>query len=289
VAQFQHITYEVDDDGVALITLDRPDQLNAVDMPMAQSLAGALDEIDADPGVRVVVLTGAGRGFCAGADLSIGAAAFAPRPEQGRASGPNRDWGGVLALRLFHLTKPVVVAINGAAVGLGATMLLPCDIRLASTTARFGFVFTRRGIVTDGCASWFLPRVVGISTALRWCLGGDLIPADEALSAGLVSSVHEPDDLVPAALAVARGMAANTSAVSVSLTRQLLWRGLTEDHPMGSHRWESRAIEITSRGPDAREGVASFLEKRPAAFAGRVPGDLPDDWPFWEEPVFDQG
>jgi len=282
----QHVEFDVDADGVATITLNRPAQLNAMSASMGAELIGVLDNLDADPSVGAVIITGAGRAFCAGADLSSGPRAFTPRPRADDAVAPRRDWGGVLVLRLFSMNKPVIAAVNGAAVGVGATLTLPCDIRLASSSARFGFVFARRGIVTDGCASWFLPRVVGISSALQWCLTGRLISADEALVAGLVSEIQEPEALLVAARTLARGIARESSPVSVALTRRLLWRGLVETHPMGSHRLESSLIDFTSRSQDAQEGVASFLEKRAASFASRVPTDLPDPWPAWVDPSF---
>jgi len=284
---FEFINYEQDPDGIVTITLNRPEQLNAMHPDMAGELGAALDLVDADADVRVVILTGAGRAFCAGADLSTGAETFTPRPQDDGDSDQVRDWGGVLALRLFRLSKPVIAAVNGAAVGVGATMTLPCDIRMASTAGRFGFVFARRGIVNDGCASWFLPRIVGIATALKWSLTGSILGAHEALERGLVDSVHEPDDLLPAARALARDIAVNTSAVSVSVIRALLWRGLVEDHPMSLHRHESVLMSFVSASDDAREGVESFLERRPAAFTGRVPSDLPTTWPLWREPTFE--
>jgi len=253
---------------------------------MGAEIVAALDEIDNDASVRVVILTGAGRAFCAGADLSIGADAFSPIPNQSDSTQSPRDWGGMLVLRIFYLDKPIIAAINGAAVGIGATMTLPCDLRLASSDAKFGFVFTRRGIITDGCASWFLPRIVGIGTSLKWCLTGAIIPAEEAAEAKLVETIHKPEELYSAAQKIARDIAANTSAVSVALTRRLLWRGLVEDHPMASHRLESTLIGITSASADAREGVESFFAKRAAEFPSRVPNDLPPGWPFWSEPTF---
>ncbi len=285
-ASFKYLRCATDAAGVATIMLDRPHQLNAMSASMGAELIAALDLVDADPAVKAVVITGAGRAFCAGADLSSGADAFAPRRTDAAPTASPRDWGGVLVLRLFAMNTPTIAAVNGASVGVGATLTLPCDVRLAASSARFGFVFARRGIVTDGCASWFLPRVVGISTALEWCFTGRLIDADEARSAGLVAQVHEPDALLPAALELASTIARSSSPLSVSLTRRLLWHGLVEEHPMGSHRLESELIDLTSRAPDAREGVASFLEKRPAAFTSVVPDDLPGRWPIWSEPTF---
>jgi enoyl-CoA hydratase/carnithine racemase len=288
LSDFETILFESDADGIAVVTLNRPEQLNALNPKMAEEIVQVMDEIDNDPHVRGVILTGAGRAFCAGADISVGPAAFAPLPDMSSSSSAIRDWGGVLVLRILQLNKPIIAAINGPAVGIGATMTLPCDIRLAATGAKIGFVFARRGIVTDGCSSWFLPRIVGISTALRWCMTGSIISAEEARAERLVSSLSEPDELLSAAREIINDIAANTSALSVSLTRQLLWRGLVEDHPMGSHYLESRLIgPLTMPGADAEEGVASFLEKRPVKFRSEVPRDLPKDWPFWREPTYE--
>jgi enoyl-CoA hydratase/carnithine racemase len=278
-------------DRVLTITLDRPDRLNAFTVPMQRELCAVLDEVDADPEIRVVVVTGRGRGFCAGADLAAGGATFdveAGSAATGSAPSeqPHRDEGGLVALRLYACTKPVIAAINGPAVGVGVTMTLPMDIRLASESARFGFVFARRGIVPEACSSWFLPRVVGISTALEWTLTGRVFDAQEALDRGLVRSVHAPDELLPAAYEIAREIAERTSAVSVAMTRQMLWRLLGADHPMAAHRVDSPAIVELGRSADVREGVMSFLEKRPPAFTDRVPADLPAVWPFWVEPDF---
>jgi enoyl-CoA hydratase/carnithine racemase len=289
---YHDIAYEVDG-PVATITLDRPDRLNAFTITMQREICAALDEVDADPEVRVVVVTGRGRGFCAGADLGGGEATFDHESELAEGAGVareddgrHRDEGGLAALRFFDCTKPVIGAINGPAVGVGITMTLPFDVRLASTTAKFGFVFARRGLVPEACSSWFLPRVVGISRAMEWCATGRVFPAAEALEAGLVRSVHEPDDLLPAAYALAHEIAANTSAVSVTLTRALLWRMLGAAHPMEAHRVDSDLVDALGQGGDVREGVMSFLEKRPPAFPNRVPADLPPRYPWWEEPAF---
>lgn len=288
---YTRIRYELAD-AVATITLTRPEHLNAFTKGMQVELCSALDEIDADPEVRAVVVTGEGRGFCAGADLSGGDAAFdhAAGAAAGlldlEPDGRHRDEGGIVSLRLFNLTKPAIAAINGPAVGVGATMTLPMDIRLASTEARFGFVFARRGIVPEACSSWFLPRVVGISRAMEWCATGRVFDAEEALAGGLVRSLHGAGDLLPAAHQLAREIAEQTSEVSVALTRAMLWRMLGEPHPMAAHRLDSALVDALGAGPEAREGVASFLEKRPPAFPGRVPGDLPEQWPWWEEPAF---
>ena len=284
---FETILFESSADGVAVVTLNRPDQLNAMNPRMAEEIVQVMDVIDDDPKIRGVVLTGAGRAFCAGADISVGPTAFEPLPDMSSSSNAIRDWGGVLVLRILRLNKPIIAAINGPAVGIGATMTLPCDIRLAATSAKIGFVFARRGIVTDGCSSWFLPRIVGISTALRWCMTGSIVSAEEARDEQLVYSLFEPDALLSAARDIIHEMASNTSALATSLTRQLLWRGLVEDHPMASHYLESRLIgPLTMPGADAEEGVASFLEKRPVKFKSEVPKDLPEGWPFWQEPTF---
>jgi enoyl-CoA hydratase/carnithine racemase len=289
---YSQIDYRVDG-AVATITLDRPDRLNAFTPTMHRELVAAVDEVDADPGVRAVIVTGRGRGFCAGADLAAGGDTFdagrAPAPGEGAVRMPDgrrRDEGGLVALRFFACTKPVIGAINGPAVGVGVTMTLPFDVRLASSTARFGFVFARRGLVPEACSSWFLPRVVGISRAMEWCATGRVFGAEEALAGGLVRSVHEPDDLLPAAEAMAGEIAASTSAVSVTLTRAMLWHMLGEPHPMSAHRVDSAFIDALGRGADVREGVTSFLEKRAPAFPDRVPADLPPGYPWWEEPEF---
>lgn len=204
-----------------------------------------------------------------------------------RPIDPRRDFGGLLTLRLFEATKPVIAAVNGAAVGVGATMALPMDLRLASETARFGFVFAARGIVPDACSSWFLPRLVGIQQALEWCYTARVFPASEALDAGLVRSLHAPEDLLPAARSLAGEIAAGVAPVSAALTRQLLWQGLVADHPMQSHRVESPGVLATGAGADAREGITAFFEKRPAVWSQKVPDDLPDWFPWWGEPSFD--
>lgn len=272
-------------DRVATITLDRPDKLNAFTVTMMRELIDAFDRTDADDEVRAVVVTGRGRGFCAGADLSAGGDTFAdhaPRPD-GRVP---RDGGGLVTLRIFESKKPVIAAVNGPAVGVGVTMQLPMDVRLASTDARFGFVFAKRGLVPEAASSWFLPRIVGISRAMEWVATGRVFGPDEALAAGLVRSVHAPDDLLPAAYELAHEIAANTAPVSVAVSRQMLWRMLGEPHPMSAHRVDSRAIATMGRLPDAVEGVVSFLEKRPAAYPGKVSDGLPDVFPDWTDPEY---
>ena len=272
------------EDGVLTLTLSRPDRLNALNTQMLEELLRVLDEIDADDGVRAVIVTGAGRAFCAGADLGGGGATF----DTSRAkSGVPRDGGGRITLRLYECKKPVIAAINGAAVGVGATMTLPMDVRIASEKARFGFVFARRGIVPEAASSWFLPRVVGISQAMEWVATGRLFPAEEALAGRLVSRVVPPDELLPTARALAREIADNTSGVSVCLARQLLWKMLGADHPMEAHKLDSRLIHAMGASPDAYEGVQSFLEKRPAHFTMKVSSDLPDTYPWWPERKFE--
>jgi enoyl-CoA hydratase/carnithine racemase len=285
------ITYEVDG-PVATITLDRPDRLNAFTGRMMQEMISAFDEIDADDAVRTVIVTGAGRGFCAGADLGSGGDTFDADAQSG-GSAPSemeqRDGGGLLTLRIFECKKPVIAAINGPAVGIGATMTLPMDVRLASTQSKFGFVFARRGIVPEACSSWFLPRLVGISRAAEWCYSGRVFGPEEALAGGLVRSIHEPDELLGAAQELAEEIAHNTSAVSVALTRAMLWRMLGESHPMAAHEVDSPGIAYLGKSADAREGVMSFLEKRPPAFTDSVSGDMPPFYPWWEERGFRDG
>lgn len=283
---FEHILYDVAD-GVATVTLNRPEQLNAFTMRMLDDLVGAFDEADADDDVRAVIVTGAGRAFCAGADLSGGAGTFARGGSGVRSeSGVTRDGGGIAALRIFDSLKPVIAAINGPAVGVGVTMTLPMDIRLIARGAKVGFVFNRRGLVPEAASSWFLPRVVGISRALEWTYSGRLLSAEEVHAGGLVRSVHEPADLLGAARVIASELAAHCAPVSVALTRQMMWRMLGAAHPMEAHRADSRAIQARGASPDAAEGVTSFLEKRPAAFTGKVSIGLPDVFPGWEQPEF---
>jgi len=285
--RYEQIVYEAAD-GVLTITLDRPEQLNAFTDQMKRELIDACDRADADDSIRAIVVTGRGRGFCAGADLSGGPETF-NASARGRATdiGDYRDGGGELTLRIFELKKPIIAAINGPAVGVGATMTLAMDIRLASEKARMGFVFARRGIVPEACSSWFLPRIVGISQAMEWVSTGRVFNAQEALAGGLVKSVHAPDALLPAAYALAREIADNTAPVSVALCRQLMWRGLTASHPMRAHMADSRGILYMGQSDDVREGVASFLEKRKPDFKMSVANDLPDLFPFYSTPAFE--
>jgi enoyl-CoA hydratase/carnithine racemase len=283
---YEEIIYEVSEQ-IATITLDRPDKLNSFTNRMLKEIIAAFDESDADDNVRAVIVTGSGRAFCAGADLSGGGETFAKGGSDVKAkTGVMRDGGGLVSLRIFESKKPVIGAINGAAVGVGVTMTLPMDIRLASTSSKFGFVFAKRGIVPEAASSWFLPRIVGISQATEWCFTGRMISADEALEGRLVRSVHAPEDLLPAARAIAREIAENTAPVSVALSRQMLWRMLGADHPMQAHRVDSRAINSRGASDDAREGVMSFLEKRPAAFPVKVSDGLPEVFPDWQDPQF---
>ena len=280
-------------DGIATVTLNRPEKLNAFTPQMRDELVAVFDETDADDAVRVVIVTGAGRAFCAGADLSSGGKTFdyASRAEAARdaykVGDVYRDGGGITTLRIFKSLKPVIGAINGAAVGIGVTMQMPMDIRMASTDARFGFVFAKRGITPEAASSWFLTKLVGMQTALEWCFTGRVFGAQEALDRGLVRSLHAPNDLMPAARALAREIADNTAPVSVALTRQLLWQMAGAAHPMTAHRIDCRAIQSRGQSADAREGVSSFLEKRQPVYPNKVSTDMPAFFPWWDEPPFE--
>lgn len=281
---YETLLYEVDQ-NVATITLNRPDRLNAFNQQMLNDLLAVCDEIDGDDEVRAVVITGAGRGFCAGADLESGGDTFDAAAKGRDPDAVNRDGGGLASLRFFKLTKPIIAAINGPAVGVGITMTLPMDVRLAAESARVGFVFARRGIVPEACSSWFLPRVVGISQAAQWCYSGRVFDAAEAARGGLVEVVPD-DELLDRANAIASEIAINCAPVSIALTRQMLWRGLTFDHPMQAHRADSRAIQELGKMADAREGVKSFLEKRDPEWTLKPSQDSPEVFPFWDEPDF---
>jgi enoyl-CoA hydratase/carnithine racemase len=283
---YETLKYNVED-GVLTLTLHRPARMNAFTAPMMRELIDAFDHSDEDDAIRAVILTGEGKAFCAGADLEKGGDTFNREKRREETLGNiDRDGGGMVSLRIFDSKKPVIAAFNGAAVGVGITMALPADIRLASKTARFGFVFTRRGITMEACSSWFLPRLVGMQQAAEWVYTGRVFDADEALRGGLVRSLHEPDALMPAARELAAEIADNTSAVSATLNRQMMWRMLGADHPMEAHKIDSRAIGFMGKSADAEEGVMSFLEKRPARFTLRPSADLPDFYPWWEERPF---
>ena len=283
---FAEIRYEVADQ-ILTLTLHRPERLNAWTQSMGRELIEAFDAADTADDVRAIIVTGSGRGFCAGADLADGGSTFDWRQRNGEDEGEvPRDGGGRLALRIFASTKPVIAAINGPAVGVGVTMTLPMDIRLAAESARLGFVFTRRGIVPEACSSWFLPRLVGISQAMEWVSTGRVFSAQEALAGGLVRSVHPDDELLDAARAIAGEIAANTAPVSVALARRLMWTNLGAAHPMEAHRADSRGMFARGQSADAREGIASFLEKRPPHFSDRISDGLPEVFPGREEPMF---
>jgi enoyl-CoA hydratase/carnithine racemase len=282
--EYEQIRYELAE-NVLTLTMNRPDRLNAWTPTMLGELLDAFDRADGDDDVRVVVITGAGRGFCAGADLEAGGNTFDYRARGVEDEVP-RDGGGQFTLRVFASKKPVIAAINGPAVGVGATMTLPMDVRLASTSAKMGFVFSRRGIVPEAASSWFLPRVVGISRAVEWAASGRVFSAQEALEGGLVRSLHEPDELLPAAYALAREIVENTAPVSVALARRMMWDMLGAAHPMEAHRADSRAMLARGQSADVREGVTSFLEKRSPAFPDRVSDGLPEIYVEREEPAF---
>jgi enoyl-CoA hydratase/carnithine racemase len=285
-------------DNVLTITLNRPDKLNAFTATMMRELIDAFRAANANDDVRCIIVTGAGRAFCAGADLSQGAATFdatrrTDRPERnaGAIDDPNFNWsdervrdgGGRVTLEIFECLKPVIAAVNGPAVGIGVTMQLPMDIRIASETARFGFVFARRGIVPEAASSFFLPRLVGISQALAWCFSGKVFDAQEALKGGLVSEVVPPEQLLTRARAIAREIADNTAPVSIALIRQMMWKGLGMDHPMEAHKVDSRGIYARGASADVKEGVVAFLEKRSAHFPEVVSKDMPPYFPWWSE------
>jgi len=284
---FEQIRYDAAG-GVVTVTLNRPEKLNAVTTVLIRELLDAFDAADADDAVRAVIVTGAGRAFCAGADLSGGTRTFDRSTPAGTAGdGEHRDGGGLVSLRIYDMKKPVIAAINGPAVGFGATMTLPMDIRIASTAARIGFVFARRGVVPEAASTWFLPRLVGPSQAAEWVYTGRVFPAEEALAGRLVSRVVPPSQLLPVARELALEIAQNTSAISVALARQMMWRLLGADHPMEAHRLDSRCLDWTGRSADAYEGVTSFLEKRRPRFTQRPSTDMPPFYPWWPERRFE--
>ena len=293
---FDTLLYDIED-NILTITLNRPDKLNAFNFQMQNDLIKAFDEADKDDNVKAIIVTGAGRGFCAGADLSAGARTFDFESRDDRSdkqgavlengkidwSSPSiRDGGGLVTLRIFDCLKPVISACNGPAVGVGVTMQLAMDIRLASEEARYGFVFARRGLVPEACSSWFLPKIVGISQALEWVYSGKVFPAEEALKGGLVRSIHKADDLLNDAKEIALEITKNCAPVSVALSRQMLWKMAGADHPMEAHKIDSRGIFARGRMQDAKEGVTSFLEKREANFSDGIE-DIPDYYPWWDE------
>jgi enoyl-CoA hydratase/carnithine racemase len=286
---YEHIRYAVED-GILTITLNRPDQLNAFTSLMAQELIDAFDRSDADDAVKCVIVTGAGRAFCAGADLGRGAATWSDherKMQADEAGSPYKgDGGGRVTRRIFDSHKPVIAAINGPAVGVGLTMTLAMDVRMASAGTKMGFVFAARGIIPEACSAWFLPRIVGISTALEWCYSGRVFRAEEGLQRGLLRSVHAQDALLPAVRELAREFAENTSAVSKAFVRHMLWRMLGAEHPIRAHEIDTAAIAHTGKSNDAREGIGAFLEKRPARFTDRVSADMPEFFPWWEQPEF---
>ena len=284
---YEHIELEIAD-GIATIWMNRPDKMNAFTELMRYEIIDALDHTDADDDVRAVIFTGRGRAFCAGADLSSGEGTFSRGGSDimGR-NGVPRDGGGTVSLRIYDSKKPVIGAINGAAVGVGVTMTLPMDIRLASNAAKFGFVFSRRGIGPEAASSWFLPRLVGISQAMEWVASGEVFPAEEAMAGGLVRSVYEPDDLLPAAYALARRLTESSSAVSIAVARKMMWRRLGADHPKAAQKVDSRGILERGRSEDVREGINSFFEKRAPQFPDKVSDGLGTIFSDWDDPTYD--
>ena len=291
--KFETILYEIEN-KILTITLNRPEKLNAFTGQMMDDLIKAFDQAGKDDAIRVIVVTGAGRGFCAGADLSAGKDTFNREIRNNKDEKPIksddlewlRDGGGRTTLAIYECPKPIIAAINGPAVGVGVTMTLPMDIRLASEEARFGLVFARRGLVPEAASSWFLPRIVGISKALEWTYSGKVFPAEEALKGGLISAIHSKESLLEEAYKIAKEIIENTSPVSVTLTRQMLWKMLGADHPMEAHKIDSRAIYELGKGKDAKEGITSFLEKRAPNFPSKVSKDLPDFFHWWKKREF---
>jgi enoyl-CoA hydratase/carnithine racemase len=286
--QFKAVKYEVSE-GILTLTLNQPEKLNSQNAVTLAELVDAFNEADNDDAVRVVIVTGAGRAFSSGADLSGNKDSwsyFTERMNGREDNEPHRDEGGLLTLRIFAMQKPVIAAINGPAAGIGITMTLPMDIRIASSNARMGFVFARRGILFDGCASWFLPRIVGISTAAEWIYSGKVFGAQEAYDKKLISELVEPDALMPRARQIAAEIVKNTSAVSVALCRQMMWQMLGADHPMQAHILESKSLNWIFGMPDAREGILSYMEKRPPSFPMKLSKDMPAFYPWWKEQEF---
>ena len=271
-------------DNIAVLSLNRPNKLNAFTFSMMEEIIHALDALDVDDSIHALIITGKGRAFCAGADLSSGKETFNPSFDDFAVQESNfrRDSGGILTLRMYKFLKPIVIACNGPAVGIGASMQLAADIRLASDQARFGFVFNNRGIVPDACSSWFLPKIVGISSALELTYSGRIIDASEALKLNLVSSIHDSENLLDYAIDFAKNMVKNSAPVSIALTRQMLWRSLEGSGPYDAHIVESKAIDSRGASKDAKEGVNSFLEKRAAEFKNQVSSDMPEFFPWWK-------
>ena len=284
---FENILYEVDE-GILTITLNRPEMLNAFNGTMFNELMSAFDLADADDDVHAIIITGAGRGFCAGQDLSAGEKTWEGHEERLEETEMG-DGGGELSRRLFRSLKPIIVAFNGPAVGVGLTFTLAADIRIAAKGVKLGFVFAARGIVPEGCSSWFLPRLVGISKALEWCYSARIFQSEEALEAGLIRSVHETEDLIPAARELALEFAQNSSKVSNTVLRHMMWRMLGAPDPINAHWVDTAGINALATSPDAKEGINAFLEKRAPEFPGKVSTDLPDFFPWWEEPKFSDG
>jgi len=272
-------------DNIAVLSLNRPNKLNAFTFSMMEEMIAALDSLDADDSVHALIITGKGRAFCAGADLSSGQETFNPSFDNFSVQEDDfrRDSGGILTLRMYKFLKPIVIACNGPAVGIGASMQLAADIRLASDQARFGFVFNNRGIVPDACSSWFLPKIVGISSALELTYSGRIIDASEALKLNLVSSIHDSENLLDYAIDFAKNMVKNSAPVSIALTRQMLWRSLEGSGPYDAHIVESKAIDSRGASKDAKEGVSSFLEKRASEFKNQVSSDMPEFFPWWKD------
>ena len=282
---YQDIRYNVAN-HILTLTLHRPERMNAWTLRMKDEMLHALARANADDDIRVIVVTGEGKAFCAGMELV--------RPEgnifgydipQGDELNINeiRDSGGELSLALYNSNKPVVAAINGAAVGIGITMTLPMDFRIAAEGAKLGFVFSQRGIVPEACSSWFLPRVVGMQQALEWVLSGDIFTAEEGKEAGLIRSLHPKESVLEAAYALAEKLMRKSSPTAVALARKMLWRNPNFDHPMHAHQIDSRLMYITSERMDGRDGFGAFLEKRDPVFTAKVSSDLPET-PFWPEP-----
>jgi enoyl-CoA hydratase/carnithine racemase len=287
---FEHITYQVAD-RILTLTLNRPDRMNACTVQMYEELIAAFDRADADDDVKAIIVTGAGKAFCAGADLERGADTWGANSKLTDMSKQERyigNGGGRIVRRMFDCHKPIIGAINGAAVGVGITMTLPMDIRLAVKGAKIGFVFASRGIVPEACSSWFLPRIVGISKALEWCYSAKIFRTEEGLAAGLFRSLHEADELLPAARALAKEFVDNSSAVSMTLTRHMMWRMLGASHPLEAHEVDTAAMNALGQSSDAKEGITAFLEKRPASFKDKVTQQLPKFFPWWKDRAFRQ-